>query len=287
MFETLKNILNHFIFKRPSLSFQNIKDYLPILFIIPTSLGGIWQLLELGSIGIPYIRFFSVTQLLPDGLVIIFMAFAISVYLTNFALLYDSKNFSHHFTHSKKHLFIYLLLNISVLTLVIFTFLKFHTREQDFRQVAYEFAVLFLIIKCSIYIIELIITLILKFRNKSPAGLDKIFDDVKKQDYSEIHTLFLTMLYLIIFGIFLYYTVSNFSKFAYYPNDFENLTKLENELIKNFRLCEQPSLEYFNKDYLFYNMEIDGKKRIYIIESKNLFLSPLEPIIKGKRESED
>lgn len=50
---------------------EEIKFYLPIFLIIPPILGGIWQLMELFRIDPSFIRFFSVTQLLPDGLLML------------------------------------------------------------------------------------------------------------------------------------------------------------------------------------------------------------------------
>ena len=52
-----------------------IKEYLSFILIIPTFLGGIWQIIELSSISISFIRFFSVTQLIADGLLIIVVFF--------------------------------------------------------------------------------------------------------------------------------------------------------------------------------------------------------------------
>ena len=43
------------------------------LILLPAILGGVWQILELSKMSISYIRFFSATQLLPDGLLMLFM----------------------------------------------------------------------------------------------------------------------------------------------------------------------------------------------------------------------
>ncbi|WP_212003015.1 hypothetical protein [Chitinophaga sp. HK235] len=48
-----------------------IKDNLSVIVLLPALLGGIWQVMELLCIGPSYIRFFSVTQLIPDGLLIL------------------------------------------------------------------------------------------------------------------------------------------------------------------------------------------------------------------------
>lgn len=54
---------------------ESIKFYLPLILILPPILGGLWQLLELMLISPSYIRFFSTSQLLADGfLVLLFLA---------------------------------------------------------------------------------------------------------------------------------------------------------------------------------------------------------------------
>lgn len=51
------------------------KNNLPFLVIVPYILGGIWQIIELSSISLTYIRFFSVTQSVSDGLLMLVIVF--------------------------------------------------------------------------------------------------------------------------------------------------------------------------------------------------------------------
>jgi hypothetical protein len=51
--------------------YNNIKDNLPMIALVPTILGGIWQLYKLGSISVSMISFFSVSQLISDGIIIL------------------------------------------------------------------------------------------------------------------------------------------------------------------------------------------------------------------------
>jgi hypothetical protein len=48
-----------------------IKEYLPLIVLVPVVIGGLWQIIALASMSIAYIRFFSVTQLIADGLLAI------------------------------------------------------------------------------------------------------------------------------------------------------------------------------------------------------------------------
>jgi len=60
-----------------------IKDNISMLILFPTICGGLWQIIELSSIGTQYIRFFSISQLVSDGLLILY----ISVWVTLMAYI--------------------------------------------------------------------------------------------------------------------------------------------------------------------------------------------------------
>lgn len=287
MFETLKNLFITIFITSNNLTISKIKDNLPIIFIIPTTIGGIWQLFELSAFGISYIRFFSVPQLLPDGLLIISMFTVISIYLFYVTQVYESLNFKYYINKSFSKLTSILILNIIIaIGLIIFT-LKTFKDFKTFTSFVLYIAILYFILRCILFIVQLIITISYKLKEKDVSQLDEFIENVQKQDFHKPYVLMASLLYLASIIIITFFLIKPLRDFAYYPTNLENLTKLENELIKNFKLCEPPKLKYFNKDYLFYKFEIDNKERVYVIESKNLFLSPLEPIIKEKKESED
>lgn len=48
-----------------------IKENLSLIVVVPAFIGGLWQSIELMSISTPYIRFFSVSQIIPDGILIL------------------------------------------------------------------------------------------------------------------------------------------------------------------------------------------------------------------------
>lgn len=50
-----------------------VKEYLSVILILPAIFGGLWQLFELWSISPSFIRFFSISQIVPDGLFILFI----------------------------------------------------------------------------------------------------------------------------------------------------------------------------------------------------------------------
>lgn len=59
-----------------------LKENITMFAIVPTILGGIWQLWMLGSISSNMIRFFSISQLISDGLLVLgYFVFPISIIL--------------------------------------------------------------------------------------------------------------------------------------------------------------------------------------------------------------
>lgn len=55
------------------INYSWIKENIAMLVLIPTVLGGLWQMIQLLQLGTPFVRFFSVSQLVADGLLILFL----------------------------------------------------------------------------------------------------------------------------------------------------------------------------------------------------------------------
>jgi hypothetical protein len=69
-----------------------LKDYLAIFLVVPTVLGGIWQIVMLGSISLTFIRFFSLSQIIQDGLLMIILIIVLSfislIFVAEFFILH-------------------------------------------------------------------------------------------------------------------------------------------------------------------------------------------------------
>lgn len=59
--------------------FEFIKENLTVLVILPAFIGGLWQVFELTNISYAYIRFFSVSQMVADGILILFVGILSSI----------------------------------------------------------------------------------------------------------------------------------------------------------------------------------------------------------------
>lgn len=74
-----------------------IKDNFSLIILFPTVVGGLWQLIELAFITPYYIRFFSISQVIQDGLLVLFFigciiaSFYITIFIFKFSHFYKSQ----------------------------------------------------------------------------------------------------------------------------------------------------------------------------------------------------
>src|SRR5690606_19071467 len=107
------------------------------LSIIPIIIGGLYQLLSISSIGFQYLRFFSLTQFLIDGVILIclfsifIIGFIIYLYVTHPISIYEKFTFLESFEdelkrkrNERSHFIIILILLIPLTT-----FLGYHSFE--------------------------------------------------------------------------------------------------------------------------------------------------------------
>lgn len=66
--------------------FRYIKQNLGLIVILPALCGGLWQVLELARMSFSFIRFFSVGQIIPDGLLV--LLFIVSFLISSLLLIH-------------------------------------------------------------------------------------------------------------------------------------------------------------------------------------------------------
>jgi hypothetical protein len=233
-----------------------IKKYYTVIALFPFLLGGIVQCYQLFKIGIGYIRFFSSTQLLQDGLVIIsimFLVFCIPLVLSFFLGFLKGWGIG------------------VVLMLLIYTFLLIHqiNRENFEWNIAQKLNVALLIV--------MLITSIFNFF--------LLYKKIYKPNLFRVFVGFGILVFVFMFlSLYLY---PRESKPALTPQEFGNIANLrcviKNENIENtgFKLL------YFNDRYLFVEILNGEQKEIRIfpfetfydsskcnITSEDVFLNP-------------
>ncbi|WET04849.1 hypothetical protein [Flavobacterium sp. YJ01] len=251
-----------------------IQKYLNILIIVPAFIGGLWQLIELSNISISFIRFFSLSQIVSDGLLIlIFMLIASFTYMLGWfgdRLFFINKqsadsellNSDDYEKHRKKELSKWMVIFLMSYSFSLFYFLKFMYKTPNFTD-----------LKSSVSItLIFIITL-----NRTLNACYNFAQDKHKKIF-KLCNFFLLILYVII-AIFLSKRIH--SVFIN-TNNIINIENIKKDVSLKYPNTKQELL-YFNDKYLFIKLinipqkaSKDKKKmkkedKVYIMELNKLF----------------
>lgn len=283
-----------------------IKEYLAIFLLIPLLIGGIIQILELSHMSISFIRFFSSTQLLPDGLLVLFIIFCCFlfyiVYLIMVTLDKEKENLT--IIKNQKNRAI----RLSKEKIVNFTdkkpkkfnhFINYHNIIPTKVIVVFSIVFIFMVLgffyslflnqkEITIFSI-LIFALLVLFLYKSVFGeplkllywriksyfSNKNWGTLKYQDNIEEFFYALYVLLIISLTLFLsIYMIKNiifiFNEQYMLPNNIKNLEKIK-PIIKdvNYKTNE---IVYFNDKYIFIKHSNSDKNSTYeILKLDKLF----------------
>lgn len=252
-------------FKNFDSTFKLIKDNLTLIILIPTVIGGIWQTLELLFIDLSFVRFFSPTQLVSDGLVILSIIGVFSIlyfflskemFKSFFKIDISDGNFS-----VGKLIFSIIAIGLSV-GYFIYTIKSTKLFENNLSVNSIFFAALLAIIcvPLVIYGIREILIQMIKwdlqksktvfeaFKNQMASKVGRYYDAVM------ILTKIFSFLTLITF-LFLFFAIIKFRDLLIYPQKFENVRFVFQKVHKDFGNNVKPSLLYFNDKYLFVELE--------------------------------
>ncbi|MFV8366605.1 hypothetical protein [Flavobacterium sp. XS1P27] len=255
--------------------YSTVKNNLSIILLVPTILGGIWQLLELSSMSTSFIRFFSLSQLVADGILILFV---LTIFYLSYRLVGHSFNAEMFKINSKNPMPIsYGILMISLGTLA--TILLFPEFEKSYRKQDISIPEIALIIPSlvmlSACLILGIISILEYFIHTKSDFIKKYFLNRWIKPIIEISTKLIIILFFLaavkIIFINLNPHFSNFRRRLLFPENLLNKEILDQKIITDHKLKFKPKLIYFNDKYFFYEV-LDRKKnkKILIVEFSSL-----------------
>lgn len=230
------------------------KSNLSIIILIPALLGGCVQIFSLVSLNSSYIRFFSVSQVIPDGLTILFLiSLLFLIFLTAkhylSLILLDIKN--------SAKVIILKIFTLSML-IVFFAYLEFSIHSVSDNSLENILA-RFVLQVAFIYVITNVFLVV----------FFKIKKDIEPSRKIEIIALitFIPTLLFIYFAVNLLINVSSFfSNF----NNLENIDIVKSELNNKFPNSNNIELIYFNKDYAFFEIKTKKEVKILVLDGKDI-----------------
>lgn len=248
--------------------FVFIKEHVSVLVIIPTILGGTWQLFELISIDISFVRFFSITQLLQDGILllcfIVFLIgllffFTLSIWMVLFIFYGIFSDFKIiNFTYLKAKIndtgavdvkrtsnftSFYYLLTIILPLVLVFSYTSLFTVEiLDFSHLSKNLIIRSLLI-CALYISY------------------KVFDDYIESGISKENRFFsprIGLFFVLSTFAFIFLSTYVFIKYSSNPNNLKNYSYVEKIVILKDKSILKTNLLYMNDKYLFTQIKLNS-----------------------------
>lgn len=253
-FNTSKKVfteLNKWLFIR----YKFFKENLPMLIILPTILGGIWQVIELAKIDPSYIRLFSINQLVPDGVSIIFVGLVGYIIFLLVKLNY--------YVFSKK---VEWFIGQKIPFLLTISIPPFFLLLYYYPMIMHKKTLFFSDLIFNIFFISFIITIL--------TGLIKILEAISyKMNFKLLinnynFRKFMLIFLLLLISLPLISTIKNWRYLTLSLNNLNNELLLKNRIKEKLNLKQKPELIYYTRDFLFYKID-EGK--IQVLETKELF----------------
>lgn len=256
-----------------------LRDNYPFILLVPTLVGGFWQLLELLSIGTAYIRFFSISQVVPDGLMILLLVIIVVLTLKmGLAEVGGTKKESDNVNRSsetkpipKKELsaprqYMKLLVNVFVHMVILLNIIRF-LQNENLRYdspLGYMFAAVFALV----FLLRMLkaIGIVIVRVHKLNLNVDRILEH-------EITNSIFAMFYIVIFSGF-FFVIAWFHQAFFLSGNMQNQS---NFLMKV--QTENPGMKvydilYFNDKYIFVELvPIKGESKILVKEFSEFFES--------------
>lgn len=232
-----------------------IKSNLNLIILIPTILGGLWQLFELSRISMSFVRFFSVSQIIPDGILL----------LTFISIIFISNRFSYKITKSglddspSKTLNIVRFIIITIIgTMWIFAFV--------YRTIKLERIELFLLIFSIVFLTSILTSFFYLIKTNN------IINFIKKPIIKEFILPILSLGILYLFFIFLNYSFDLFHRTYMFPNNWGNKLNIESFINKKYTNKPEFDILYFNDKYFFLEIESENNESIIeVVEFNEIF----------------
>lgn len=239
-----------------------IKDYLSLIVLIPALLGGFWQIIELAAIGIPYIRFFSVSQMVPDGLLILFLLGTILLFFNAITFNHSISDNENNATQSadeqtdipesrnrsSQSYLISLILEL-IIALAIFYIAIFPIIKSIYSENKVSLLQIILFLATFIIIGQLISIAIKDFLNLTKLKINR--QNILIEIITGIGKLLCGALAI---GLTIYIFQIFHNSFLL-PDNFKNLNELEYTLKTKNNKLKSLTLIYFNDKYLFLKVE--------------------------------
>lgn len=239
------------------------KENKEIIILLPTIIGGLYQLLNIIIlVGLPYVRYFSVAQVIPDGLLLSVVFFWFYISFKIISIVYNQLN-----QRNNKRMRINITLEILYIILLCgFGSYFFYNAylENDLTSFT-NILIRYLVFALAVILIGSAIKhflFITSCDRKLKIRIKKLSPDAK---HFWANILIIAILGVLVRAIPNEISIIN-NVFVKVSN-FENYNNFSKDLRKSYKMKSDPTLLYINKDYVFLKV---NENKILVLDAKNL-----------------
>ena len=241
------------------------KENKEIIVLIPTLLGGLYQILNLVIlVGMPYVRYFSVSQVIPDGLLISLVFFWI--YIAYKLIFSFYKQFNPNQENITQYSCFYHIFYIIFFCSLGISGLYYAYHIGDFSS--------FQKVLCR-YSIYAIFTLLFWHGFKHFLSVTKldiwVVTKINNMD-KDFKGFLLSLLVIAILGVMIRVVpneIKVINEIFIKVNNFENYSAFSENIKKKYDMKSEPILLYINKEYAFFKIP-DKDDKILVLDSKGI-----------------
>lgn len=258
----------------------DIKENLSLIVLIPSVIGGLWQILELLTIGLSYVRFFSLTQLVSDGITIgIVLLTLIILYLVSKPVKFIKSLFTDEINKIPIWLNLFMSLMMAFSLYLYPKTTLYIENEKSFSSYLGFIIPFLLFIKFFIqFIFQLYPKLdpnnkILKFFYSNYKNKTKTYDTIK----DAVYVFFDFTIRLAV--LFLFFMIISIRNLIYKSDNLENINVVNTFVHKNYGDYNNPKILYFNDKYTFISLkkkDKDSDEKILILKTEDVFFPTIE-----------
>ncbi|MCH7313407.1 hypothetical protein [Acinetobacter sp. ANC 3882] len=241
-----------------------------ILIFIPAILGGFLQLFKLVEMDFSYVRFFAVEQVVPDGLLVLFLILSGSIVIGS-VLSGNFKIKKIRLGWNFKNLFIFTLASLIVLT-PIFIGIAIGISSEGLTASLITF-ICKIVITIAIFFYLVSLRYLYCFRNK--IHQDEITDSdylnfIEDMQFPKFH--YFISYFILGFFVFIYCIVIPLKSIYKEANNFRNIKNEEiylNKVKTDLNIKEDLAIEYFNGKYIFLKLTgVRGETKYLVLKGE-------------------
>jgi hypothetical protein len=267
----------HVNLKQRKLPFSKYLDFFKshptLVLLLPTLVGGMAQILQLANLGLPFIKYFSYAQVIPDGLtyLIVFVVFVmVLTYVWGFSKLMLGKI---SITSSKRKIIAH---NIIIVFLINIVFAIYLSISSEYS-ISIIFFKLFLALSGIVLVFYLIFLFLYYFIH--------LFICIRKVDYSDYYSVEdylldktdeieedvvkLTLVFSTIIILVVSSHLNKVNDVISNVNNVGNFKVFEEKIKQSSQYTVFPKVLYFNREYVFVEIRIRKYCSCDYVESCN------------------